>query len=37
MEAAKISAMVVNFHQTAQCYNPEESHLYTYHCENLRI
>jgi hypothetical protein len=27
MEAASISEMLVNIYQTAQCYNPKDSHL----------
>jgi hypothetical protein len=35
-EAAKTSEMLVNFYQTTQHYNPEDSHLPTHHCENLK-
>jgi hypothetical protein len=28
MEAASTSEMLVNFYQTTQCYNPEDSHLH---------
>jgi hypothetical protein len=27
MEAARTSETLVNFYQTARCYNPEDSHL----------
>jgi hypothetical protein len=27
MEAARTSETLVNFYQTTQCYNPEDSHL----------
>jgi hypothetical protein len=27
MEAAKTSEMLVNFYQTTQCYNPQDSHI----------
>jgi hypothetical protein len=36
MEAARTSEMLVNFYQTTQCYNPEDSHLRTHHRENLK-
>jgi hypothetical protein len=29
MEAARSSETLVNFYQTARCYNPEDSHLQT--------
>jgi hypothetical protein len=28
MEAARTSEILVNFYQTTQCYNPEDSHLH---------
>jgi hypothetical protein len=31
MEAARTSATLVNFYQTTQCYNPEDSHLLFFH------
>jgi hypothetical protein len=37
MEVSSISEISVNFYQTAQHYNPEDSHLYTYCCDNLKI
>jgi hypothetical protein len=36
MEAAKTSETLVNFYQTTQRYNPEDSHLRTYRRENLK-
>jgi hypothetical protein len=36
MEAANTSEMLVNFYQTTQCNNPEDSHLHTHCCENLK-
>jgi hypothetical protein len=36
MEAASTSEMLVYFCQTTQCNNPENSHLHTRHCENLK-
>jgi hypothetical protein len=36
MEAARTSETLVNFYQTTWCYNPEDSHLCTHHCENLK-
>jgi hypothetical protein len=36
MEAASTSEMSVNFYQTTQRYNPEDSHLHTHHRENLK-
>jgi hypothetical protein len=35
MEAASTSETSVNFYQTAQSNNPEDSHLHTHHHENL--
>jgi hypothetical protein len=35
MEVASTSETSVNFYQTTQCYNPEDSHLRTCRCENL--
>jgi hypothetical protein len=32
MEAARTSETLVNFYQTARCYNPEDSHLHTNVC-----
>jgi hypothetical protein len=37
MEAARTSKTLVNFYQTTWCYNPEDSHLRTHHCENLKL
>jgi hypothetical protein len=34
--AASTSEMSINFYQTTQHNNPEDSHLYTHHCENLK-
>jgi hypothetical protein len=36
MEAARTSETLVNFYQTTRRYNPEDSHLLTHHCENLK-
>jgi hypothetical protein len=36
MEAASTSEMSVNFYQTTQRYNPEDSHLLTCHRENFK-
>jgi hypothetical protein len=36
MEAASISETLVNFYWTTQHNNPENSHLHTRHCENLK-
>jgi hypothetical protein len=36
MEAASTSETSVNFYQTTQRYNPEDSHLHTRHRENLK-
>jgi hypothetical protein len=36
MEAAGTSEMSVNFYQTIQHNNPEDSYLHTHHCENLK-
>jgi hypothetical protein len=36
MEAASTSETFVNFHQTTQRNNPEDSHLHTRHHENLK-
>jgi hypothetical protein len=32
MEAAKTSEMLINFYQTIQRYNPEDSHLHLKQC-----
>jgi hypothetical protein len=32
----KMAVCWVNFYQTTRCYNPEDSHLHTHHCENLK-
>jgi hypothetical protein len=34
MEAARTSETLVNFYQTTQRYNPEDSHLHTHRREN---
>jgi hypothetical protein len=36
MEAASTSETAVNFYQTTQHNNPEDSHLHTCHHENLK-
>jgi hypothetical protein len=36
MEAARTSETLVNFYHTTQRYNPEDSHLRTHRCENLK-
>jgi hypothetical protein len=36
MGAASISETSVNFYQTTWRYNPEDSHLHTWHHENLK-
>jgi hypothetical protein len=36
MEAASTSETLVNFYQTRQHNNPEDSHLHTHHCENIK-
>jgi hypothetical protein len=36
MEAASTSGTLVNFYQTKQQNNPEDSHLHTRHHENLK-
>jgi hypothetical protein len=36
MEAASTSEMSVNFYQTTRRNNPEDSHLHTRRCENLK-
>jgi hypothetical protein len=37
MQAASASEISLNFYyQTTQCNIPEYSHLYTYHCQNLK-
>jgi hypothetical protein len=36
MEAARTSETLVNFYQTAQRYNPEDSHLHTHRRDNLK-
>jgi hypothetical protein len=36
MEAARTSETLVNFYQTTWSYNPEDSHLHTHCCENLK-
>jgi hypothetical protein len=35
-EALSISETSVNFYQTAWCNIPEDGHLHTQHCENLK-
>jgi hypothetical protein len=36
MAAARTSETLVNFYQTTQCYNPEDSNLHTHRRENLK-
>jgi hypothetical protein len=36
LEGATISETSVNFYETTQRYNPEDSQLYTHRCENLK-
>jgi hypothetical protein len=36
MEAASTSETLVNFYQTTQRYNPEDSHFRTHRRENLK-
>jgi hypothetical protein len=36
METARTSETLVNFYQTTQRYNPEDSHLHTHRRENLK-
>jgi hypothetical protein len=36
MEAASTSETLVNFYQNIRRYNPEDSHLHTRRCENLK-
>jgi hypothetical protein len=36
MEATSTSETSVNFYQTTWCNNPEDSHLHTHCCENLK-
>jgi hypothetical protein len=36
MEAASTSETLVNFYQTTRRYNPDDSHLRTHRCENLK-
>jgi hypothetical protein len=36
MEAVQTSETLVNLQQSTWCYNPEDSHLCTHHCENLK-
>jgi hypothetical protein len=36
MEAARTSETLVNFYQSTQRYNPEDSHLRTHRRENLK-
>jgi hypothetical protein len=35
-EAARTSETLVNFYHTTWHYNPEDSHLHTHRCENLK-
>jgi hypothetical protein len=37
MEAARTSETTVNFYQTTRRYNPEDSHIRTHPCENLKF
>jgi hypothetical protein len=36
MEAVSTSEMLVNINQTKWCCIPEDSHLHTHHCDNLK-
>jgi hypothetical protein len=36
MERASTSETFVNFYQTTRRYNPEDGHLHTCPCENLK-
>jgi hypothetical protein len=36
MEAASTSETSANFYQTTRRYNPEDSHLHTRRCENIK-
>jgi hypothetical protein len=36
MEAVRASEALVNLHQSTRRYNPEDSHLHTHRCENLK-
>jgi hypothetical protein len=36
MEVARTSETLVNFYQTTRRCNPEDSHLHTRRCENLK-
>jgi hypothetical protein len=36
MEAASTPEKLVNFYQTTQRNNPEDSHIHTHHHENLK-
>jgi hypothetical protein len=36
MEAAQISEMLVSYHSTTQCHNPEELDMNLHCCENLK-
>jgi hypothetical protein len=36
IEAVRTSETLVNLHQFTQHYNPEDSHLRTHSCENLK-
>jgi hypothetical protein len=36
MEAANTSETSVNFYQTTRRYNPQDSHLHSHSCENLK-
>jgi hypothetical protein len=36
MEAVQTSETLVNSYQPTWCYNPEDSHLHTQHCESLK-
>jgi hypothetical protein len=36
MEAQKTSEASATFYQTTWCNNPEDSHLHTHHCEELK-